>query len=220
MISSNCFAMTFSQPVEIGEIGIGVQSPYGGIYIKGASFNNGKYYTKWREDGKNYDNGMACFGNDTDSLYFHYNYDLIPWANKKTNYVESSRFGDKDKSNTVYVPIGAYGNILKIKTNERITFYSIRFEYCVTHLTIIGKRKDGKWIKYIDSKNISKNYFGGKDSYKEDGGIMYKQPICQNDEIIVQYYRWHWKGTSVPEGEFRFKWNDSAQWFGIEQVVY
>ena len=25
---------------------------------------------------------------------------------------------------------------------------------------------------------------------------------------------------SEPEGEFRFKWDDKAQWFGVEQIVY
>ena len=98
--------------------------------------------------------------------------------------------------------------------------YSIRFEYCTSHLIIIGKRQDGRWVKYIDSKNISKSYFGNKDGYKEDGGIFYKQPICSGSTIIIPYCRWYWKGLSSNEGEIHLKWDDKAQWFGIEQVVY
>lgn len=50
--------------------------------------------------------------------------------------------------------------------------------------------------------------------------VIYDKPICRNDSIVIVYRRWHWKGMSDPEGEFRFKWDDAAQWFGIEQVVY
>ena len=99
-------------------------------------------------------------------------------------------------------------------------FYVLYHNYCVSHLHILGKQKNGKWVVYIDSKKLSNKYFGGKDAYKEDGGVIYDEPTCREDSIVVTYRRWHWKGTSKPEGELRFKWDESAQWFGVEQVVY
>ena len=36
---------------------------------------------------------------------------------------------------------------------------------------------------------------------------------------IIRYGRYDVNGF-VPSGEFRYKWDDSAQWFGVEKVVY
>ena len=47
IISSNCLAMTFSQPVEIGSVG---GTPQGGFSIKGASYNNGTSYKNGQLD--------------------------------------------------------------------------------------------------------------------------------------------------------------------------
>ena len=49
---------------------------------------------------------------------------------------------------------------------------------------------------------------------------VYNQPVTRGEYIIIPYCRWYWQGKSAPEGEFRLKWDDAAQWFGIEQVVY
>ena len=43
-ISSTSFAMSFSQPVDIGGIGFPVQSPYHGYIVKNATKNNGESY--------------------------------------------------------------------------------------------------------------------------------------------------------------------------------
>ena len=44
----------------------------------------------------------------------------------------------------------------------------------------------------------------------------------QGDTIILEFK--HTDSTIKSErettGEFRFKWDDAAQWFSIEQVVY
>ena len=114
----------------------------------------------------------------------------------------------------------SYKEIFSIDNEVGIKLYAIYHIYCVTDLKIIGTQKNGKWVVYIDSKKLSDKYFGGKDAYKEDGGIIYDRPICRDNSIVVTYRRWHWKGMSEPEGEFRFKWDDSAQWFGVEQIVY
>lgn len=41
ILSCNAFAMNFTQPVKIGEIGFPVQAPYHGFIIKGESYNTG-----------------------------------------------------------------------------------------------------------------------------------------------------------------------------------
>lgn len=204
-------AMKFEQPVKIGSLGYGVQSPYGGgFYIEGASSNNGNHYTKYSNNSTHYDTGLACFGTGEDALYFHYSYDKY------------TKFGGKNISDTIDIEVGAEGSILQIKSSQNITFYSIRFGYQSSDLTIIGRNPNGKWIKYINTKDITNKYFGGQEGYKFNGGVIYKQVSCKNDTIIIPYLRWTWKTyeDGPLEGEIRLKWNDSAQWFGIEKVVY
>ena len=211
IISSNCFAMTFSQPAKIGEIGFPVQAPYHGFIVNGATKNEGVAYDENRKrNGKpltTYVNGIACF----EKLYCKYNF-------KAKNFSESISFGGKN--NFVLTQDGSYKEIFSIGNELGIKLYVTYHIYCVTDLKIIGTQRDGKWVVYIDSKKISDKYFKGKDRYKEDGGILYDVPICAGDTIIVKYRRWHWKGVSEPEGEFRFKWNETVQWFGIEQIIY
>ena len=214
MIASNCFAMTFSQPIKLGRFYTQIQRS-SGFHAEGASSNKGTRYDKVAKYIKNYgwDKGLATFGEGIDALYIYYDYenDKMP---------RGTRFGGKDISNTVGIGVWHDGTIMQIKGSNNMTFYSVRFSYCTSHLHIIGKNKDGKWVEYIDSKKLSDKYFGGKDSYKEDGGVIYDVPTCVGDKIIVTYRRWYWKGTSEPEGEFRFKWDDKAQWFGVEQIIY
>ena len=211
MIASNCLAMTFSQPVKIGEIGSPVQSPYHGFIVNGATENNGTSYNENRErEGKpliTYTQGTARFGD----LYCKYNF--VRNLNGQT-----ISFGGKN--NFILNMDGTFKQIFSIGNDSNLKLYAIRFYYCVTDLKIIGTQKDGKWVVYIDSKKLSNKYFGGKDRYKEEGSVLYDVPTCNGNTIVVKYRRWYWKGNSEPEGEFRFKWDDKAQWFGVEQVVY
>lgn len=211
IISSNCFAVTFSQPIKIGEIGFPLQAPYHGFVVDGATRNEGSAYNENRErNGKpltTYTNGVACFG----VLYCKYNF-------KGKNSSNSMIFGGRN--DFILTQDSSYKEIFSIDNEVGIKLYVIYHIYCVTDLKIIGTQKNGKWVVYIDSKKLSDKYFDGKDAYKEDGGIIYDRPICRDNSIVVTYRRWHWKGMSEPEGEFRFKWDDSAQWFGVEQIVY
>lgn len=61
--SVQCFAMTFSQPKEIGNIS---GTPQGGFIIEGATLNNGTSYKNCKLDGqwgRLYETGVAVFGN-------------------------------------------------------------------------------------------------------------------------------------------------------------
>lgn len=207
----NCCAMQFSQPVKVGRFYTEIDHPTG-FYMEGETSNNGTRATRYAKYTRNYgwEKGVAVFGSGDDALHIHYGYDSEGML----------KCGGENISNTVGIAVGHTGTIKKILTNKGVTLYSVRFAYCTSHLTIIGKRNDGKWIKYIDSKEISKTYFGGKDGYKEDNGVIYDNPTCNGDTIIIKYYRWHWKGMSEAEGEIRLKWDDKAQWFGIDKVTY
>ena len=76
MSSTCCFAMTFSQPVEIGGIGFPVQSPYHGYIVKNATQNDGESYYENSNLIKTpiytYKKGIAQWGNDEAALYCDY----------------------------------------------------------------------------------------------------------------------------------------------------
>ena len=203
--------MQFSQPVYIGKIEVGIQSPIGGFFIDGAKYNKGNYFTKYRKDNTHsYDKGTAIFGEGKDALYVHYDYEM---------YIQ---FGDKNISNTVALDVGHMGNIQQIKTNSGITFYYISFGYKWGYFYIIGKRQDGKWIKYISSRETLKSYFpelldwGHAPHYPPVIFKNFKNISCQNDTIIVPYTNL----SNDLNGEFRFKWDEKAQWFSVEQIKY
>ena len=219
-VAQTALAMTFQQPVKVGRVSIPIQRGGYGLVIEGATYNDGSYFRKYIKDSIGYDKGLAKFGDGDDALFFHYNYGAT-FENSKSNFVSKShfKFGDKNVSNTIAdIGVGSGGEILQIKTDEGITFYSIRFMYQTSDLTLIGRRKDGKWVKYIHSKDISKMYFGGKDGYREPNGVIYEQVTVQGDTLIMQYSRF--ETYRKFEGEFRFKWNEAAQWFGVEQIIY
>lgn len=204
LITTNCSAMTFSQPVEIGQAGCPDQAPYAGVVIKGASANNGNYWTKddpnpRKGNMKTYGKGIARWGNGLDALYCRYNYET-----------RSIEYGGQ---NNYIVNLGSSMRyISKIQTDEGTTLYSLFYGFHYSDVVIIGKRKDGKWVKYIDTSIIDEQYFGKNLFYMDRPN--YKKIIAEGDTIILKYKIFKTKS----EGEFRFKWNDKAQWFSVEQL--
>lgn len=237
MTASNCLAMTFSQPVKTGFSVWWLQGG-GGISVQNATENNGNFYSReynnkkviYDGSGKNgsvrYGNGIARYGNGIDAIYAHYN----AYNVSKDGYIH---FGDKDIKNTIPISAFIFGEeIFKIETDEGITFYMIHTSYDLpdeTWWTLIGRRKDGVWVKYFDSDSVTEKYFG-KSARAGTAGVWQGLSICcdnfrvKGNTIIIEYSRYHknvgQRGNLVKEGEFRFKWDESAQWFGIEQVVY
>ena len=200
------FAMTFQQPLKIGE-SISVV-PDAAFNFKNATSNDGERHKLSPKAG--YGKGMVCFGNGNDAIYFHYN----SYLKYPDNMKNSCRWGSKDISNTVQLNVlEATANIYQIKNDAGILLYQISIETGASgYVDIIGTRKDGTWVKYIDSKDIIKRYFGST------GGIspyaMFNISV-QSNIIIIPYIH-----NGNKEGEFRFKWDEAAQWFGVEQVVY
>ena len=213
-ISSQCFAMNFFEPVKIGSIGFPVQAPYHYYVVKGASYNSGKPYLETSplisERISTYEKGIAVFGTGENALYCDYIYN----PNVHENVI---KFGGKN--NYIISTDSLYKHISKINTNEGLTLYSIVRMSGSERINIIGRQNDGKWVSYVDSRILSDRYFGGEESYKAADGVHYSEPYFQNDTIIIPY-KYQLKFEIAAKGEFRFKWDDKAQWFGIEQVVY
>jgi len=212
MIASNCLAMTFSQPIEIGWIGISqVSKGAGGFMFKNETYNNGSYYTGYKKDNKDsYGKGNVQFGNGSDSLYVHY--DAYKQNKNRVN------VGSNNISNTVVLDVFNTW-IYKISTDEGITFYAFREWYGPdSDWIIVGKKNDGVWVKYFYTNDVTKKYFAP--SRHGASSANYGIPTCNGNTIIIRYGINGASGDKKPSGEFRFKWDDKAQWFGVEQVMY
>lgn len=217
-ISSNCFAMIFSQPIKLGSI---FNTPAGGFTFEGASQNNGSLYkfSKWQNETV-YGKGIARFGNGSDALYFHYD-ESSPYGLNAQGQKCNAEFGDISGKNTFSFWIREQSYIIEqIKTNEDITLYILtRSAWGVdyTNYILIGRRKDGIFVKYFETDDIRQQYFGKSG---REGRIPFVRNVsCSGDTIIIGYERYG-KSGSFKAGEFRFKWDDKAQWFGVEQIKY
>ena len=208
LLSENVSAMTFSQPVEIGYIGHYFQSPYEGMPISGESYNSGKIYPE-REgigNGGTYVVGIARFGNGSNALYCSYdcNDDYLKFGGQN-NYVVSLGRGAK--------------KIYRIDSDEGLTLYVID-TFRFGGIDIIGRQKNGKWFSYVDSDVLTDKYFNGKMAYQWIGGVLYGRVHVAGDTVTIPYSYQLDGGEMIEEGELRFKWDDAAQGFSIEKVVY
>ena len=211
--------MRFSQPVKIGHAGHYKDTDSGGFFFEGTSYNNGDIIS----GSKTYGKGLARWGKDKDSLYCEYDSYLSSTRNDRL------KFGGK---NNFVVQETTGRDILKIESNKGITIYVLYRQFMYfAYLDIIGCRQDGTWVKYVDFKQLEKQFFedlskkymidlaygnhGNKLEYYYNGNFV----STKGDTVIVIYSLW--KGWErLQKGEFRFKWDESAQWFGVEKIVY
>ena len=200
-------AMQFSQPEEIGFVG----TAKGGVSIRNATKNTGTYYTVYDKNNKHsYDKGVARFGNGNDALYVYYN----------AQQYDSSEMcaGGDDISNTVKVRMMS-DSIYRIQSDTGLVFYGTNFAYGPdSQWKFIGRRKDGKFVVYIDTEEIAKRYFGEDTNGRCKEWVTFDKLSCSNDELILTY--WIGGKQCIGKGEFRFKWDEAAQWFSVEQVAY
>lgn len=228
MISANCFAMTFSQPVLIGRVW---GTPMGGDVIENATENKGELYRMRNGEiipertyrNKVYGKGIARFGENNTAIYFHYNWDC--WKQGREFYENNgAKFGGKDPSNTVALLIeeGWGCDINKIPNDKGKILYLLSHSGAVrgyeTYI-IFNVSSDGEFIKMIDTRSVVKNYLGANKMGMR--GVSLDKLYCNGDTIIVPYTN-HNKETRriFKAGEFRFKWDEATQWFGVEHVVY
>lgn len=204
MVMGGAEAMRFSQPVEIGSIGYAHRSPWNGVFVHGASLNNGRIVKEKNTTSKTpyYDLGIARFGNGDDALYCRYDFPSKMEFGGKDSFILSSDIGMKI--------------IHKVESDSGLTLY-ILFEnwYQSWHTLVIGRNEFGKWATYIDTNKFYGIYFPRPSDYHDTIVRYNKGFYCEGDTLIIPY-----GSRNNGDGEFRFKWDDSAQWFGIEQVVY
>ena len=212
-VANSAFAMTFSQPVKIGEFGWSQVG--GGFVFTNATENNGDIRTT-RGNRKQYGKGTARFGNSNDSLYVHYN------SYQKSFTVV--KFGANDVSNTVNFDISVLDyRIFSISNSDRGNFYLLSGGYDLLEndrIIFLGRKSDGTWVKYFDTENLLKKYFG-----QQQLGYWFNGFKVHDNAISINYRR-NFDGRAMSRdyadeyGEFRFKWDDNAQWFSVEQIKY
>ena len=217
-IASNCFAMSFFQPEEIGKI---TYPPIGDMTIKNATYISSKPSGKFQNSVTYPYDSLIKFSDGENAIF----------VNHKSGYMNFPKFGDKNIENSIKIELGLYGaTIFQVKNDSNIKFYLIRTEDAMAssiNWICIGK-KDDQWIKYFDIRDIRKKYFGNNNtirlffssgSYESSGGdSRYARTYCKNDTIIMEYK--YYENNVSKTGEFRFKWDDAAQWFGVEHIIY
>lgn len=207
IVSNGCLAMNFLQPIEIGCVAI--SQTRGGMRIENAIHNTGDYYTlNDRKNKSSFGRGIAEFGNKDDKLYIHYD-----------AYQEDSTVvyvGSKDTSNTLKIHV-FNDFIYQINTDSSVILYPIKF-FCGPEVKwqIIGKGKNGKFVKFADTVELLERYYGEIDGIIECGNLQ-----CYGDTIIISYNIRSGSGsTGKHQGKLRLKWDENAQWFSVEQITY
>ena len=199
-ISSQCFAMTFYHPKRIGLVCFG--NLKNGIEILNETEvkNIPEPNTVGFRPNLPYGSGIKQFNNGEDALYVHYD-------TKNYKYL----FGGKNISNTLNIQV-PQAVIYRIATDSKITLYCIESDYDLFedhHYTIIGRRQDGRFVKYFDTMGLVKNYFGSRQ------GFSFEKINFVNNQITI-YYKLFYNGNyrnATGQGQFKFTWDDKAQWF-------
>lgn len=208
LVTGVCSAMSICQPIKLGTIhGINL----GGYAFKGAISVSGNVVATRGSGLKIYGKGIALYGDKNNELYIHYGHN----KNLIVNY------GDKLLSNTIPLQL-CDTDISMMKTDTDITLYVIYNYYDMPsdeEYTLIGKRQDGKFVKYLNINSIFEQYFG-----KSTDVTYFVQSFDVNrDTIIFKYLTYKWRqpnNNRNPIGEIRCKWDEKAQWFAVENVVY
>lgn len=219
-----CSAMVISQPVKIGEL-TGVNMD--GFIFKQKLSNNGDV-RHIRQSGMHvYGKGTATFGTNAKKLYLHYktygyDYNTSP---------QISRYGGSSPENAIQIST-LLNEIYVLNSNENITFYIVAtdyFEYGCDNLILIGERQDGRFVKYLETDTILDQYYGTEYGSQKGTGIVYfidymhGKIQANGDTIIFPCKTYDYndrKKEPVAVGEIRCKWDENAQWFAVENVVY
>ena len=159
----------------------------------------------------NFSKGVAQFGN----LYFHFDATSLNYVTRATNFEEeqkifdaASRFGSRDFANTVPVyTFEGSTQISPISSDDDREFYLLATETGGGgSMKVIGSR-GGKWVKFFDTLDLKQS--------KQIGWDWYLQNLyTDGDKIIFVYEDWQNKKLCT----VIYKWDESAQWFGVEIV--
>ena len=203
-IKSNCFAMTLSQPVELGMVAS--LPPNGEFKITGATSIQGSS-----------SKGIASF--DRDNLFIHYDNSYVYTEDFQLNAFHSKelstscRIGGKNLDNTLILPLGFPHSfsIHLIPTDENIKLYLLAYDIdAIPYYTLIGKKSDGIFVKYFETV-AAEQYYGMMRAFCYDYQV-------DKDKFIFKYGRYDSVAKEfITRYELHFKWIESSHWFGVEQ---
>ena len=184
------------------------------ILIKGATKNSGKMSLNNRLENF-FDSGVAEFGSGDEILFVHYNSDF------KNRYV---RLGGSEFNDTVYsLEVGDYDStIFKLPASGGYTFYLIRDNFNVPvdyyRYTIIGRKPDGTWQKYIDSDSACERQLGKTNSQEI---FSINQISVSEDAITMSYSKFTFATAPMNvDGEIKFTWDDKEKWFTVSSKKF
>ena len=220
-IYSNCFAMTFGVTTSLGSIS--TLPPYGAFVIEGATSNQGELSTeKAYKSGREYAKGVATFGSNDNVLYVHYNNSYVYTEDfgenvfRSKELANSCRIGGSNIEDTLILPMGFPHscNIYQIQNDLGIKMYLLEYDKgAVPSYKLIGKRQDGKWLRYFET-TAAEQYYGMVRAYCHNFSL-------QDNTIIFEYGRYDVAEKKfLTSTELRFIWNDSDQWFGVNKIDY
>lgn len=208
-----CSAMTISQPEHLGDV---IGANIGGFGFKGELSNSGNIINKKRA----YDKGVAVFGKGNKKLYVHYQ----NYGYSGKNSPQISKYGSNSSDNAIQITT-LYNQIFMLNTNENITMYVIKSDYDLPgeeNYILIGERQDGRFVRYLDTDTLLSQYYSDSNRVLHYVTNFY----TQGNTLVFKYSIWDWDNINGKRkdkkdvGEIRCKWDDKAQWFGVENVVY
>ena len=123
-----------------------------------------------------------------------------------------NRFGDPNNiNNTVPIWSLAFYDIYEIVSNKGDVFFVVKDGGTdgVQNIDIIGKTSDGKYITYLSKENFE-GIYPKKDYWGPIGNSV--RIAVENNTIILNC------GNRSSSWQYRLKWDDNAQWFGIEYI--
>lgn len=213
-VAQSAFAMTFQQPVKLGDF-VWKQVHHNSFEIKGATYNSGQSKVEPRSGRIYYTKGVARFGDGDSAIWLHYN---------KENRPHFGKLGGENFNNVLSEDfLGTGYEIFFIGEERGFKFYAIRGGYDLPsaqfryEYDIIGRKPDGTWVKYLNTGKLLKQYIG------KDYACSIQNVTTSGNTIIMQYKILEYKLRRVTDGrcgELRFKWDESAQWFGVEHIKY
>lgn len=203
IISANCLAMTFQEPVSVGAVTFAGSE--NAIEIYGATKIDAT--TGFKENC--FVKGMATFN---ETLYLHFDGEALMQrmmqnpssAEMIKIYDEVSSIGSLDVANTVpFFVFEGSTKIYRLPNDAGLEIYLLATETGGGgSMRVIGN-SSGNWVEYFNTNDDRKNYGFDVNFYLSNFRV-------EGDEIIFSYI-----SDSEVFRELCYRWDSSAQWFSV-----
>lgn len=165
----------------------------------GRSIVNGQFCF---DQAVNLDSYLAVINDNQNSLYIFYE-----------KQPPKILIGGLNKKNTIPFNFGVgTSDLYRIKTDSQNTFFVFRAgmsDWCA--YMICGFQKDGTFVKFFDTDQIIKKYYPSNNTLV--ASYDKKDLLVQGDTITIIL---HDSMRRINIAKACFKWDEKAQWFGIE----